>query len=40
MSFDIVMKKDEDQNKFASEIAALTGISEVGLVAARHDVDY
>ena len=40
MSFDIVMKKDEDQNKFASDIAALTGISEVGLVAARHDVDY
>ena len=40
MSFDIVMKKDEDHNKFASEIAAFTGISEVGLVAARHDVDY
>jgi len=40
MSFDIVMKKDEDQNKFASEISAVTGISEVGLVAARHDVDY
>ncbi len=40
MSFDIVMKKDEDQNKFASQIAALIGISEVGLVAARHDVDY
>ena len=40
MSFDIVMKKDEDQNKFASEISELTGISEVGLVAARHDVDY
>ena len=40
MSFDIVMKKDEDQNKFASERSELTGISEVGLVAARHDVDY
>ncbi len=40
MSFDIVMKKDEDHNKFANEIATLVGISEVGLVAARHDVDY
>ena len=40
MSFDIVMKKDEDHNKFANEIATLVGISEVGLVAASHDVDY
>ena len=40
MSFDIVMKKDENQNNFITEISAFQGISEVVLIAAKHDVDY
>ena len=40
ISFDIIMKKDENQNEFASDIAKLDEISEVALVAAKHDVDY
>jgi len=40
LSFDIIMKKDENQNEFASDIAKLDETSEVALVAAKHDVDY
>ena len=40
ISFDIIMKKDENQNKFASDIAKLDEVSEVALVAAKHDIDY
>ena len=40
ISFDIIMKKDENQDKFASDIAKLDEVSEVALVAAKHDIDY
>lgn len=40
LSFDIVMKEDERHDEFASEIAKLDDISEVALIAAKHDVDY
>ena len=40
ISFDIIMKKDENQIKVASDIAKHDEVSEVALVAAKHDVDY
>jgi uncharacterized membrane protein YhiD involved in acid resistance len=40
LTFDIVMKKDLDPNRFSSAIAALDGINEVVLVASKSDVDY
>ena len=40
LTFDIVMKKDIDPQGLSDQVASLDGISEVVLVASKHDVDY
>ncbi|MGN7612038.1 DUF4956 domain-containing protein [Magnetococcales bacterium HHB-1] len=40
LTFDIVMKKDQDPKVFSQKIAAIEGVSEVILVASKSDVDY
>ena len=40
LTFDIVMKKDIDPQGLSDQVASLDGISEVALVASKHDVDY
>ena len=40
LTFDILMKKDKDPQEISGSIARLEGISEVVLVASKHDVDY
>lgn len=40
VTFDIVMRKDMDPKEFSSRIAAIDGVTEVVLVASKHDVDY
>jgi len=40
LSFDIVMKEDKRHDEFSAYIAKLNGVSEVALIAAKHDVDY
>lgn len=40
MTFDVVMKPNENPNAFSAEIAKLDGVSEVVLVASKSDVDY
>jgi len=40
LTFDIVLKKDIDPTIFSSEISAVESVSEVALVASKHDADY
>ena len=40
LTFDIVMKKDIDPEELISELSNLENISELSLVASKHDVDY
>lgn len=40
VSLDIVMKEDSNQNDLLKEISALSGLSEVVIIAAKTDVDY
>lgn len=40
LTFDIVLKDDQDPENFTREISSLSDISEVMLVASKHDVDY
>ena len=40
LTFDIIMKKDMQPDIFTKELSALENISEVLLVASKHDVDY
>jgi len=40
LTFDIVLKKDIDPTIFSSEISAVENVSEVALVASKHDADY
>ena len=40
VSLDIVMKEDLNQNDLLKEISALSGLSEVVIIAAKTDVDY
>ena len=40
LTFDILMKKNKDPQEISGSIARLEGISEVVLVASKHDVDY
>lgn len=40
LTFDIIMKKDIDPQTLSDRVAGLAGISEVVLVASKHDVDY
>jgi len=40
LTFDILMKKDVEADVFSKELAELDDVSEVLLVASKHDVDY
>jgi len=40
LTFDIVMKKNIEPEKLINELTNLSGISELSLVASKHDVDY
>jgi len=40
MSFDIIMNKEENQNEFVNNVSQVPGVTEVTLVASKHDVDY
>ena len=40
ITFDILMHKNTDPKEFSERIAEVDGISEVVLVASKHDVDY
>ena len=40
LTFDIVLKEDEEVNKFVLDISNCLGTSETSLVAAQNDVDY
>ena len=40
LTFDILMKKDTDADVFSKELAELDDVTEVLLVASKHDVDY
>lgn len=40
LTFDIVMKKDTFPDQFSKELAAVESVSEVLLIASKHDVDY
>jgi uncharacterized membrane protein YhiD involved in acid resistance len=40
LTFDILMHKKKDPKEFTSRIAEFEGISEVNMVASKHDVDY
>ena len=40
MTSDILMLKDIDPKEFSLRIAEVKGVSEVVLVAPKHDVDY
>ncbi len=40
LTFDIVMKKDVDPSGLSEQLANLDGVSEVVLVASKHDADY
>ena len=40
LTFDILMKKDKDSQEISGNIARLERISEVVLVASKHDIDY
>jgi uncharacterized membrane protein YhiD involved in acid resistance len=40
LTFDIIMKKDTFPDQFGKELAELDNVSEVLIVASKHDVDY
>mgnify|MGYP001128733632 CR=1 FL=1 len=40
LTFDILMKKDADPIDLSNEISAITGVSEVRLIASKTDIDY
>jgi uncharacterized membrane protein YhiD involved in acid resistance len=40
MTFDILMRKNMDPSEFSQKIGQLEGVTEVVLVASKHDVDY
>jgi uncharacterized membrane protein YhiD involved in acid resistance len=40
LTFDILMHKKKDPKEFTNRIAEFEGISEVTMVASKHDVDY
>ncbi len=40
VTYDIVLRDDTTSEKFAAEIAALGGVSEVTLIASKSDVDF
>ena len=40
MTFDILMRKDMDPEEFSLRMTQLKGVSEVALIASKHDVDY
>ena len=40
LTFDIVLKEEEDVNKFILDISSCEGVSEASIVAAQNDVDY
>jgi len=40
LTFDIVLKEEEDVNKFILDISGSKGVSEASIVAAQNDVDY
>ncbi len=40
LTFDIVLKEEEDVNKFILNISGCKGVSEASIVAAQNDVDY
>ena len=40
LTFDIVLKEEEDVNKFILDISDSKGVSEASIVAAQNDVDY
>jgi uncharacterized membrane protein YhiD involved in acid resistance len=40
MTFDILMRKNMDPGEFSRRIAEVDGVTEVVLVASKHDVDY
>ena len=40
MIFDILMRKNMEPSEFSQQIAELEGVTEVVLVASKHDVDY
>jgi uncharacterized membrane protein YhiD involved in acid resistance len=40
LTFDITMKKDTYPDQFSKELAKLDNVSEVLIVASKHDVDY
>ena len=40
LTFDVVMKKDVDPSGLSEQLANIDGISEVVLVASKHDADY
>ena len=40
MTFDTLMRKNMEPRKFSQQIAELEGVTEVVLVASKHDVGY
>ena len=40
LTFDIILKEEEDVNKFILDISSSKGVSEASIVAAQNDVDY
>jgi hypothetical protein len=38
--FDILMHKKKDQKEFTRRIAEFEGISEITMIASKHNVDY
>ena len=40
LTFDIVMKKNQDPEDMVRELSKLNGVSELSLIASKHDVDY
>jgi uncharacterized membrane protein YhiD involved in acid resistance len=40
LTFDIIMKKDLDPEDMVNELSKIDGITELSLVASKHDIDY
>ena len=40
LTFDIMLRKEKDPKEFSSRIAQINSLSEVVLVASKHDIDY
>ena len=40
LTFDILLRKGKEPKEFSSRIAQINSVSEVVLVASKHDVDY